>query len=72
MYFASLEASMELAKVEGPYSTYEGSPMSRGIIQPGEGQRERARERERERGTERVVWTTPSLPFPPLTPVNIP
>jgi hypothetical protein len=40
MYFASLEASMELAKVEGPYSTYEGSPMSRGIIQPGEGQRE--------------------------------
>lgn len=35
MYFASLEASMELAKVEGPYSTYEGSPMSRGVIQPG-------------------------------------
>ena len=35
MYFASLEASMELAKVEGPYSTYEGSPMSKGIIQPG-------------------------------------
>lgn len=27
---------MELAKVEGPYSTYEGSPMSRGVIQPGE------------------------------------
>ena len=36
MYFASLEASMELAKVEGPYSTYEGSPMSRGVIQPGQ------------------------------------
>jgi ribonucleoside-diphosphate reductase subunit M1 len=34
MYFASLESSMELAKVEGPYSTYEGSPMSKGILQP--------------------------------------
>lgn len=30
MYYASLEASCELAKVEGPYSTYEGSPVSKG------------------------------------------
>jgi hypothetical protein len=34
MYFASVEASMELAKKEGPYSSYEGSPMSKGIMQP--------------------------------------
>jgi ribonucleoside-diphosphate reductase subunit M1 len=34
MYFASLEASCEIAEVEGAYSTYEGSPMSKGVIQP--------------------------------------
>ncbi|MEN9385978.1 MAG: Ribonucleoside-diphosphate reductase [Bacteroidota bacterium] len=33
IYFASMEASMELAKVEGPYSTWEGSPISKGIFQ---------------------------------------
>jgi ribonucleoside-diphosphate reductase subunit M1 len=34
MYFASLEASCEIAEKEGAYSTYEGSPMSKGVIQP--------------------------------------
>ncbi|KAJ3097343.1 Ribonucleoside-diphosphate reductase large subunit [Phlyctochytrium planicorne] len=34
MYYAALEASCELAEVEGPYSTYEGSPVSKGILQP--------------------------------------
>ncbi|RRO15891.1 ribonucleoside-diphosphate reductase subunit alpha [Flavobacteriaceae bacterium 14752] len=33
LYYASVEASMELAKVEGPYSTYEGSPISQGEFQ---------------------------------------
>jgi ribonucleoside-diphosphate reductase alpha chain len=33
IYFASMEASMELARVEGPYSTWEGSPISKGIFQ---------------------------------------
>ena len=33
IYFASMEASMELAKVEGPYQTYKGSPVSKGIFQ---------------------------------------
>ncbi|RYP39100.1 hypothetical protein DL767_002363 [Monosporascus sp. MG133] len=33
MYHAALTASMELAKVEGTYSTYEGSPVSQGILQ---------------------------------------
>ncbi|MFO7702467.1 MAG: ribonucleoside-diphosphate reductase subunit alpha [Psychroflexus maritimus] len=33
LYFASVTASMELAKEEGPYSTYEGSPMSKGEFQ---------------------------------------
>jgi ribonucleoside-diphosphate reductase alpha chain len=33
IYFASMEKSMELAKVEGPYSTWEGSPISKGIFQ---------------------------------------
>ncbi|RYP91907.1 hypothetical protein DL770_001967 [Monosporascus sp. CRB-9-2] len=33
MYHAALTASMEIAKVEGPYSTYEGSPVSQGILQ---------------------------------------
>jgi len=33
LYFASVESSMELAKVEGPYSSYEGSPISKGEFQ---------------------------------------
>ena len=33
IYHASVESSMEIAKEEGPYSTYEGSPMSKGIFQ---------------------------------------
>lgn len=28
IYHASMETSMELAKVEGPYSTFQGSPLS--------------------------------------------
>jgi len=33
IYFAACEASCELAAVEGPYETYEGSPASRGQLQ---------------------------------------
>lgn len=33
IYYASMETSMELAKVEGTYETYEGSPASKGIFQ---------------------------------------
>ncbi|KAI3330082.1 ribonucleoside-diphosphate reductase large chain [Ustulina deusta] len=33
MYHAALTASMEIAKEEGTYSTYEGSPVSQGILQ---------------------------------------
>ena len=33
IYFAALEASMELAKIEGVYSSYEGSPMEQGFLQ---------------------------------------
>jgi len=33
MYFAAVEASMELAKKHGPYSTFAGSPMSEGRFQ---------------------------------------
>jgi ribonucleoside-diphosphate reductase alpha subunit len=33
IYFAACEASMELAKTEGPYETYEGSPASKGQLQ---------------------------------------
>lgn len=33
MYYAAVEASTELAAVEGPYETYEGSPMSKGQFQ---------------------------------------
>ena len=33
IYFASMEASMELAQVEGSYQTYKGSPVSKGIFQ---------------------------------------
>ena len=34
MYFACMEASCELAQKEGVYSSYEGSPVSKGILQP--------------------------------------
>lgn len=33
IYFAALKASNELAKIEGPYASYEGSPISKGIFQ---------------------------------------
>merc|ERR1719217_980445 len=33
IYFAACEASMELAKVEGPYESYQGSPASKGQLQ---------------------------------------
>ncbi|MFN5182084.1 MAG: ribonucleoside-diphosphate reductase subunit alpha [Bacteroidota bacterium] len=33
IYYASLTASKDLAKVDGPYETYEGSPISQGIFQ---------------------------------------
>ncbi len=33
MYFAALQSSVDLAKTEGPYQTYEGSPMSKGKLQ---------------------------------------
>ncbi len=33
LYFAAITASMEQAKEEGPYSSYEGSPMSKGEFQ---------------------------------------
>jgi ribonucleoside-diphosphate reductase alpha subunit len=34
MYHAALEASSELAEVEGSYESFEGSPASQGILQP--------------------------------------
>ena len=33
IYYAAVESSSELAEKEGTYSTYEGSPMSKGIFQ---------------------------------------
>jgi len=33
LYFAAVESSMELAKIEGPYSSFEGSPISKGEFQ---------------------------------------
>ncbi|SHM64209.1 ribonucleoside-diphosphate reductase alpha chain [Cyclobacterium lianum] len=33
MYFAAMETSMELAKTNGTYETYEGSPVSQGLFQ---------------------------------------
>ncbi|MBA4300436.1 MAG: ribonucleoside-diphosphate reductase subunit alpha, partial [Cyclobacterium sp.] len=33
IYFAAVETSMELAKTQGTYETYEGSPASKGILQ---------------------------------------
>ncbi len=34
IYFAALSASNEIAQKLGPYETYEGSPVSKGILQP--------------------------------------
>jgi ribonucleoside-diphosphate reductase alpha subunit len=33
IYFGSMTASMEIAKVDGPYETFKGSPVSKGIFQ---------------------------------------
>jgi len=33
IYYAAVESSAEVAEKEGPYSTYEGSPMSQGLFQ---------------------------------------
>jgi ribonucleoside-diphosphate reductase alpha chain len=33
IYFAAMEASMEASKVHGPYETFKGSPVSKGIFQ---------------------------------------
>ncbi len=33
IYFASMTASKDLAKVDGPYETFKGSPVSKGIFQ---------------------------------------
>ncbi|MCD9015931.1 ribonucleoside-diphosphate reductase subunit alpha [Parachryseolinea silvisoli] len=33
IYFAAMEASMEESKVHGPYETFKGSPVSKGIFQ---------------------------------------
>lgn len=34
LYYGSLEASMELAKTLGPYETYAGCPVSKGVSPP--------------------------------------
>jgi ribonucleoside-diphosphate reductase alpha chain len=34
MYYAAVEESIELAKQEGPYETFQGSPASKGQLQP--------------------------------------
>jgi ribonucleoside-diphosphate reductase alpha chain len=34
MYYAAVEASVEVAIKEGPYETFQGSPASKGILQP--------------------------------------
>lgn len=33
IYYAAMTASKDLAKIQGPYETYEGSPVSKGIFQ---------------------------------------
>lgn len=33
IYYAAMKASMDLAKIEGPYETFKGSPVSKGIFQ---------------------------------------
>lgn len=32
IYYAALDTSCELAKADGPYETYEGSPVSKGVL----------------------------------------
>lgn len=34
IYYGALEASCQLAKEHGPYDTYEGSPVSKGVSGP--------------------------------------
>ena len=34
IYYAALSASADLAKIDGHYESYEGSPISKGILQP--------------------------------------
>ena len=34
MYFAAVEASTDVALLDGPYDTFDGSPASQGILQP--------------------------------------
>lgn len=34
IYYAAVDASCEIAAVEGPYETYPGSPASKGLLQP--------------------------------------
>ena len=34
IYFAAVTMSCELAQEQGPYETYPGSPMSKGVLQP--------------------------------------
>ena len=34
IYHAALEASSELAEIDGPYESFEGSPASQGLLQP--------------------------------------
>jgi ribonucleotide reductase alpha subunit len=34
MYYAALDESAEIALVEGPYETFDGSPASKGVLQP--------------------------------------
>ena len=34
IYYAACSASLDLAKKDGPYSTFEGSPASQGLLQP--------------------------------------
>ena len=34
IHYAALTASKDMAKEEGPYETYQGSPVSKGILQP--------------------------------------
>ena len=31
LYYGALEASCELAEIDGPYETYEGCPVSKGV-----------------------------------------
>jgi ribonucleotide reductase alpha subunit len=33
IYFAALTSSMEIAKIQGPYQSYQGSPISQGLLQ---------------------------------------